>query len=294
MNDVFELPCYLNGQFSPIAEAKVSVLDRGFIFGDGVYEVVPAYRGRPFRLKQHLARMNRSLAEIRLPNPLSEAAWIALISDLLLRYAQHMQTAVSETDQLVYIQITRGVAPRDHVMPSHPVPTVFAMSNMLKPASAMDRALGVACTSAVDFRWQKAHIKSTSLLGSVLARQISADEGTAETIMFKDGFLSEAAASNVWVVRDGVLMGPPKDNLVLQGIRYDLLAELCASAGIAYQLGPITEAEVRAADEVLLSSATKEVLPVRQLDGRPIGSGAPGPVYHALYAAYQTAKADNH
>jgi D-alanine transaminase len=294
MSNVFELPCYLNGHFSPIADAKVSVLDRGFIFGDGVYEVVPAYKGRPFRLQQHLARMNRSLAAIRLPNPLSEAAWVTLVSELLMRYAQHMHTSVAESDQLVYIQITRGVAPRDHVMPSHPVPTVFAMSNQLKPASATDRALGVACTSAVDFRWQKAHIKSTSLLGSVLARQISADAGTVETIMFRDGFLSEAAASNVWVVRDGVLRGPPKDNLVLQGIRYDLLAELCASAGIAYQLGPITEAEVRAADEVLLSSATKEVLPVCQLDGHPIGTGAPGPVYHALYTAYQKAKTGSH
>ncbi|MBI3532927.1 MAG: aminotransferase class IV, partial [Burkholderiales bacterium] len=169
-------------------------------------------------------------------------------------------------------------------------PTVFVLSNALKTPTAEQRRDGVACVTADDFRWQKAHIKSVSLLGAVLARQISVDAGAAETIMFRDGFLSEASASNVWVVKNGVLMGPPKDNLVLEGIRYALLEEICHSQGIPLELRRISRAEVLAADEVLLSSATKEVLPVSRIDGQPVGSGQPGPLYAKLYAGYQAIK----
>ena len=198
-----DLPCYLNGEFTTLPNAKVSVLDRGFVFGDGVYEVVPVYAGRPFRFADHMARLDRSLKELRIANPMSHAEWRQLATKLVATCAASTGVSAENTDQLVYIQVTRGVALRDHVMPPDVTPTVFVMTNRMKPPSAQDRQNGVACVTADDFRWQKAHIKSVSLLGSVFARQISADAGATETIMFRDGFLSEAAASNVWVVRGG-------------------------------------------------------------------------------------------
>lgn len=286
------LPCYLNGQFTALPDAKISVMDRGFIFGDGVYEVVPVYAGRPFRFAEHMARLGRSLAELRIPNPLSAAEWRGLVDRLIADYAATLGAQPETTDQLVYIQITRGVALRDHVMPPDMVPTVFAMSNRMKAPSDADRSHGVACVTADDFRWQKAHIKSTSLLGSVFARQISADVGATETVMFRDGFLSEAAASNVWVVQGGRLLGTPRDNLVLEGIRYGLIEDLCRRASIPFELRRIARAEVLAADELLLSSATKEVLAITRLDGQPVGNGQPGPIYQQLFAGYQQAKLD--
>ena len=283
-------PCYLNGNFTRASEAKVSVLDRGFIFGDGIYEVVPVYAGRLFRFDEHMARLNRSLGKLRIANPHSRDTWLALCRQLV---AQVLAQSGAQ-EQLVYIQVTRGVAPRDHVMPQGLTPTVFMMANPMKAATPEQRHHGVACTTARDFRWERGDIKSTSLLGNVLARQMSADHGAMETIMFRDGFLTEAAASNVWVVHEGALLGPPKSDHVLEGIRVDLLRELCADCGIAYNLRPIPEADVLAADEVLLSSATKEVLSVTTIDGEPVGHGAlrgkPGPVYAQLYAAYQRAK----
>ena len=280
--------CFLNGEFTRLDQAKVSVMDRGFIFGDGVYEVIPVYAGQAFRVQQHMVRLDRSLAELRIANPYTPERWLAIALQLLATDSK------PEGDFLVYLQVTRGVAVRDHVMPKDLTPTVFMTYSTMKPASAEQRASGVACVSAEDFRWKKAHIKSISLLGSVFARQISADVGAVETVMFRDGFLSEASASNVWVVKDGAVAGPPRDNLVLEGIRYGLIAELCAKDGIPFALRPITRAEVLACDELLISSATKEVLPVTQLDGQPVGNnatlGKPGPVYRKLYAAYQEAK----
>ena len=191
--------------------------------------------------------------------------------------------------------MTRGVAPRDHVMPADIEQTVVMMVSAMKPPTPEQRHSGVACMTARDFRWERGDIKSISLLGNVLARQISADHGASETIMFRDGFLTEAASSNVWVVHEGALLGPPKSEQVLEGIRVELLRELCEEVGIAYNLRPIAEADVLAADEVLLSSATKEVLAVTQLDGEAVGHGAlrgkVGPVYARLYEAYQRAKA---
>jgi D-alanine transaminase len=285
-----DLPCYLNGEFTTLREAKVSVMDRGFIFGDGVYEVVPVYAGRPFRFAQHMARLARSLLELRITNPMDPAQWRELVDRLVAAYAKTLGKNPGETDQLVYLQVTRGVAMRDHVMPPDITPTVFASSNRMSPPSAQDRAAGVACVSGEDFRWKKAHIKSISLAGAVLARQMSADVGAAETVMFRDGWLSEAAACNVWVVSNGTVMGAPKSNLVLEGIRYGLIEELCGQAGIPFQLRPISRDEVFAADELMLSSATKEVLPVTRLDQRSIGTGRPGPIYEQLYAGYQRAK----
>ena len=279
--------CFLNGEFMPLADARIPVLDRGFIFGDGIYEVVPVYGRKLFRFDEHLARLNRSLGKLRIPQPATHDEWLAR--------CRHLVAAQAEADQVVYIQVTRGVAPRDHVMPANLVPTVFVMSNPLKAATVEQRHAGVACTTARDFRWERGDIKSTSLLGNVLARQMSADHGALETILFRDGFLTEAAASNVWVVHEGALLGPPKSDLVLEGIRVELLRELCEDCGVAYNLRPISEADVRAADEVLLSSATKEVLPVTHIDGELVGHGAlrgkPGPVYAKLFEAYQRAKA---
>ena len=280
--------CYLNGAYSSLQDAKISVLDRGFIFGDGVYEVLPAYGGRIFRLEHHLARLERSLAELRMSNPLTREQWLAIARKLLADHAARSCTV----DQIIYIQITRGVAVRDHVMVEGIAPTVFVMCSTMNPPTDAQRAQGVACVTADDFRWQKAHIKSTSLLGAVFARQISADQDALETVMFRGDFLSEAAASNVWVVKNGVLMGPPKSQLVLEGIRFGLMEEICAAEGIGFELRPITRAEVLAADELLLSSATKEVLPITRLDGQPVGTGHPGPIYQRLHAAYQRAKAD--
>lgn len=288
-------PCYLNGSYTRLPDAKVSVMDRGFIFGDGVYEVVPVYAGRPFLFERHMARLARSLGEVRMANPHRLDEWRQITHELIAQFDRFAldngeNYQKSSADTLVYLQITRGVALRDHVMPVDATPTVFAMISPMKPPTPEQRTHGVACVTADDFRWQKAHIKSTSLLGAVLARQISADVGAVETVMFRDGYLSEAAASNVWVVREGTVMGPPRDHLVLEGIRYSLIEEIARARGIPMVLRRISKEEVRTADEVLLSSATKEVLAVTTLDGQPVGSGRPGPVYAALYAGYQQAK----
>jgi D-alanine transaminase len=283
--------CYLNGEYGSLRDAKVSVLDRGFIFGDGVYEVVPVYGGKLFRFDEHMARLSRSLGKLRIANPHTSIEWLERARKLIGALVEKTGAA----DQLVYIQVTRGVALRDHVMPPDIAPTVFMMASPMKPPTAEQRHHGVACVTARDFRWERGDIKSVSLLGNVLARQMSADHGAMETIMFRNGWLTEASGSNVWVVHEGALLGPPRSEHVLEGIRYGLLEELCEDVGIAYNLRPIAEGEVLAADELLISSATKEILPVTTLDGQPVGHGAlrgkPGPVYARLHEAYQRAKA---
>lgn len=281
-----ETLCHLNGQTLPLCDAKVSVLDRGFLFGDGIYEALPVYGRRIFRFDEHMARLERNLAKLRIGNPHRREGWLAIARELI--------AAHPSDDQVIYLEITRGVAPRDHVMLEGLTPTVFMMSNALRPATPEQRHQGVACITARDFRWERGDIKSISLLGNVMARQMSADKGALETIMFRDGWLTEASSSNVWVVHEGALLGPPKSEYQLEGIRVDLLAELCEECGVAYNLRPLSEADVIAADELLLSSATKEVLPVTRLDGELVGHGAlrgkPGPVYARLYEAYQRAK----
>ncbi|EJL84386.1 branched-chain amino acid aminotransferase/4-amino-4-deoxychorismate lyase [Herbaspirillum sp. CF444] len=275
---------YLNGDMTPLSEARIPVLDRGFIFGDGVYEVIPMYGRKPFRGTHHIARLFRSLGTIGITNPHSEAEWLALIDRVV--------QANDLGDQIVYIQVTRGVAKRGHAFPKDPVtPTVFMMTSPLAVPSAEVRARGVACVTMEDKRWLNCQIKSTSLLGNVLAAQYAAEHEVTETIQFRDGFLSEASSSNVWIVKDGKLSAPPKDNLILEGIRYGLIEELCKSQGIVFEARRITQEEVFAADEVLLSSATKEVLPVVTIDDKSVGNGKPGPVFARLYAAYQEAKA---
>jgi D-alanine transaminase len=279
--------CYLNGQYGRVCDTQISVMDRGFIFGDGVYEVLPAYNGHIFCFEQHMARLERSLLALRIPNPLDRADWHAIARRLI----DDLSLTTGVANQLIYIQVTRGTAPRDHVMLPGLKPTVYVMASEMKLASAAQREQGVACVTADDFRWKMADIKATSLLGAVFARQISADADALETVMFRDGMLSEAAASNVWVVKNGVVLGPPKDNLVLEGIRFGLIERICQKEGIPFELRPIGRAEVLAADELLLSSATKEVLPITLLDGRAVGSGQPGPIYAKLHAGYQSIKA---
>ena len=274
---------YLNGDFVALEEARVPVLDRGFIFGDGIYEVVPVYARRPFRWPQHLARLKRSLAAIGIDNPRDDAGWTQLVADLVTRHEW--------PDQFVYLQVTRGVARRDHAFPKGVQPTVFAMSSQLVLPTATQIGQGVAAITLPDERWLHCDIKSISLLGNVLARQAAVQAGAAECVMLRDGLLTEGSASNIWVARGGRLFGPPKDNLVLEGVRYGLIQELCADTGIELQTRRILREEVEAADELILSSATKEVLAITTLDGRPVGTGRPGPLFARLHAAYQQAKA---
>jgi D-alanine transaminase len=273
---------YLNGEFMPLDKARVPVLDRGFIFGDGVYEVIPAYSRRPFRLPQHLQRLGRSLEAIRLANPLGGAEWTQLIGDIIARNAGE--------DQSVYLQVTRGVAKRDHAFPKDAKPTVFVMSGPLVTPARELVENGVPCITGTDYRWLKCDVKSVSLLGNCLLRQSAADAGAAEIVLFRNGHLTEASASNVFVIRNGTLLSPPKTHLILPGITYDVVLELAAAIGIPIELRAVPEAEVRSADELWLTSSTREVQAIASLDGKPVGTGKPGPVFRKLYQAFQEFK----
>jgi D-alanine transaminase len=273
---------YLNGEFVPIGEAKVSVLDRGFIYGDGVYEVIPAYHRAPFRMPHHLKRLQASLNGIRLANPMDDEAWDALVRDLIARQPFD--------DQSVYLQVTRGVAKRDHTFPKGVPPTVFMMSNPLPLPTREQVEHGVAVVTADDNRWLRCDLKTTSLLGNVLMRQKAADVGAVETVMFRDGWLTEASASNVLVVRGGTLVAPPKDHQILPGITYDATLEFAREAGIPMEIRPVRRSEAMASDELWLSSSTKEVLAIVSVDGQAFGSGTPGPLFRRMYAAFQAHK----
>lgn len=272
---------YLNGDYVPLRDARISVLDRGFIFGDGIYEVVPAYRGKPFRMDAHVARLLRSLDAIGLDTGWSRADWERLILDMLAREGRGR-------DVMLYLQVTRGVAKRDHPFPAGVSPTVFCM---VAPFTRVDgaREAGLRTISLEDLRWHRCDIKSVSLLGNVLAKQAAIEAGVDDVIQFRDGILSEASAANIWVVRGGVLMAPLRDHHILEGVRYGLLEELAGACGIPFQSRPISRDEVASADELMLTSATKEVLPILNHDGKPVGTGQPGPVYRALRAAYDEA-----
>jgi D-alanine transaminase len=275
---------YLNGAFMPIEEAKIPVLDRGFIFGDGVYEVIPVYSRRPFRLAEHLRRLQHSLDGIKLPNPHSEAEWAAILGELI--------QGNSPDDQYLYLHITRGVAKRDHAFPVPPVPpTVFALSNPLTTPPPELLASGISCITVRDNRWLRCDIKSIALLPNVLLRQAAVEAGCAEAILIRDdAFLTEGAASNIFAVKNGKLLAPPKDNLMLPGITYDVILELAAANGIPFEVRRVSKAEVFGADELLLTSSTKEVLAITTLDGKPVGDGKPGPMFAKLHALYQTFK----
>lgn len=273
---------YLNGKFVRIADAQVSVLDRGFIYGDGVYELVPVYGREPFRLPHHLARLQRSLDGIGLANPHAVAQWEALIRDLIARQPY--------ADQGVYLQVTRGVAKRDHAFPKGVPPTVFLMSNPLPLPTREQVEHGVAVVTAEDNRWHRCDLKTISLLGNVLLRQRAAEQGAAETVLFRDGYLTEASASNVLIVKDGGIVVPPKDNLILPGITYDATMEFAREAGVPLVVRPVPKTEALNADEMWLSSSTKEVLAITTVDGKPFAGGKPGPVFRKLWDVFQTKK----
>jgi D-alanine transaminase len=276
---------YLNGAFLPLAEARVSPMDRGFLFGDGVYEVIPVYSRRPFRLDEHLARLQRSLDAIRLANPLSLDAWRVVIERLI--------AAAEWDDQSVYLQVTRGpMEIRNHAFPATVTPTVFALVDALHTPPAAQVEQGVAAVSASDFRWLRCHVKATALLANCLLRQMAVDAGCVETILFRDGILTEGAASNIFAVKNGVLLAPQKNHLMLTGITYDIVLELAAAHGLKTEVRDIADLEVRAADELWLTSSTKEVLPIVTLDDKPIGTGAPGPVFARMHGWYQDFKRD--
>lgn len=305
-NEAAEPIVWLNGELTPLSEARVPVLDRGFIFGDGIYEVVPVYvleagdEGDecdareplrvPFRIAQHLARLARSLDKVGIANPFDEAGWRALIARVI-EANEAAGVLARDAHANVYVQVTRGVAKRGHAFPAGITPTVFVMVNPLVMPGDAQRAAGVACVTAEDRRWLNCDIKATSLLGNVLMAQNAVEHGVFETIQLRDGWLTEASSSNVWIVKDGALYAPPRSNKILEGIRYGLIEELALDCGLRFEAREIDEATLRSADELLVSSATKEILPVVALDGAAVGNGKPGPVYAALYEAYQRAKA---
>lgn len=281
-------PVYLNGRFLPLAEAGVSPLDRGFLYGDGVYEVIPVYSRQAFRIDEHLKRLQATLDGIRLANPLAVADWKAVVLRLIAEAPWE--------DQSIYLQVTRGADDkRDHAFPPADVPpTVFAFSSPLVTTSAEMRARGVAAITVPDLRWSRCDLKVVSLLANVLARQQAVEQGCAEALLIRDGCMKEGAASNIFIVKDGVLHAPPKTHLMLPGITYDVILELAESHGQPVKIGEIAEAELRAADEVWMTSSTKEILAITTLDGQPVGTGEfagkPGPVGERMWQWYQDFK----
>lgn len=274
---------YLNGEFMPIENAVIPVLDRGFIFGDGVYEVIPVYSRLPFRLGGHLERLQASLDSIRLDNPHEGNTWRELLDRLI--------ELNEPDDQSLYLQVTRGVARRDHAFPAKTNPTVFIMSSPLLPPTPDQIENGVGAITAHDNRWERCNVKSTSLLPNVLLRQLAIDAGCAETLLVRDGRLTEGSASNAFVVSDGIILAPPKSNLMLPGITYELVLELAAANNVAHEVRNISEAELASADEIWITSSSREVLPVTTLNGQPVNDGRPGPVFKRMHGLYQDYKA---
>lgn len=277
-------PVFLDGAFVPLAEARISPLDRGFLYGDGVYEVVPVYSRRPFRLEAHLARLQQTLDGIALRNPLTVDAWKSAIFKLI-------ETAPWE-DQSIYLQVTRGADDkRDHAFPPASVaPTVLGFASPLVTPDAATRERGVAAITVPDQRWMRCDLKVISALPNVLARQAAIAQGCAEAILIRDRLVKEGAASNIFAVRDGVLLAPPKTQFMLPGITYDVIIELAESHGQPLEIREIREAELRRADEVWMTSSTKEILAITTLDGAPVGDGRPGPLAARMWQWYQDFK----
>ena len=277
------MTAYLNGQFLPLSEARISPLDRGFLFADGVYEAIPVYSRFPFRIDEHLSRLQDSLDGIALDNPHTREEWRAIISRLIAQ--------APFEDQSVYIQITRGAdIKRAAPFPSGVAATVFLFSAPLIAPSAAQRESGVAAITAEDIRWARCDLKTVALLANVLMRQKAVDAGCAETIMLRDGFLTEGSSSNIFCVKDGVILTPPKDHRMLPGITYDIVLELAAEHGAPHEVRPVSEIELRSADELWMTASSKEVLAITTLDGLPVGKGAlagkPGPVTRQMHAWY--------
>ncbi len=273
---------FLNGDYLPAEQAQVSVLDRGFLLGDGVYEVIPVYNGLPFRLKEHLQRLQRSLNGVRMANPYDEAGWSVIISKLVKQNG--------DGDQAVYLQVTRGVAPRDHVFPEGVEPTAFVMTNPIKPLPEWYKQDGIKAITVNDIRWSQCDIKAITLLPNSLLRQQAQDAGAQEALLLRDGYMTEGSASNSYAVIDGVIFTAPKDEKVLPGITRDLVLELAQAAGMTYREEAVTAEQLRNAEEIWISSSTRELLPVTTLDGQAVGTGRPGPLWQQLDARYQRYK----
>jgi D-alanine transaminase len=260
----------------------VSVLDRGFIFGDGVYEVIPAYQGNLFRLNEHLARLQNSLDAIRIKNPYTNDQWQNMLAELV--------TKNGGGDLSVYLQVTRGSAQRDHALPANVEPTVFAMANPLQPPKPQDLQNGIKAITTVDDRWLNCHIKAISLLPNVLLRQKAIDAGATEAILLRNGEATEGAASNLFIVENNVLITPPNGPCLLPGITRDVILELAQKAHISCKEAPISEQQLREADEIWITSSTKEIMPVTSLDNEPVGNGKPGPLWHQVVELFQQFK----
>ena len=273
---------YLNGSFIPIEDARISVLDRGFIFGDGVYEVIPVYSHIPFRLTEHLRRLQKSLDGIQLKNPHTDIEWEKLITQIIANNEGE--------DQSIYLHITRGVAPRNHAFPKEVAPTIFIMSSPLIAAPKELIVTGVSAISANDNRWSRCDIKAISLLPNVLLRQMASDSDATETLLLRNGFLSEGSASSIFIVKNKILLVPPKSNFMLPGITYDVVLELAVKYQMPYKIREISENDLRSSDEILLASSTKEIMSITLLDGKKVGSGKPGEVFAQLYQHYQNFK----
>lgn len=270
---------YLNGQYLPLSDAKISVMDRGFLFGDGVYEVIPAYAGQLFRLENHLERLDNSLRSIRLSNPHSHEQWRDILTPLLQ----------AGLDQSVYLQVTRGVAPkRDHAFPQTVLPTVFAMVSGINPYA--DHEHGVNAVSMEDSRWKLCDTKAITLLANVLLRQSAVDQGCAEALLFKDGYLTEGAASNAFAVINGILITPPKTPAILPGITRDVILEIARHNNIPCSEQAINKTDLINASEIWVTSSTREIIPIVELDGKQIGDGKPGPLWQTFYKLFQDYK----
>lgn len=275
---------YLNGEYLPAEEAKVSVLDRGFVFADGVYEVIPSYGGRLLRLEQHLQRLNNSLDGIRLANPLDHIQWTEILEEIVKRNSEDNQ------DLSIYLQVTRGAAKRDHVFPDEIQQTVFVMATPMSAVPEEQLENGIAAITHDDIRWRYCHIKSIALLPNTLMRQVAREAGAAEAILHRDNQVTEGAASNLFIVQDGRILTPQKDECLLPGITRDLVLEIAADNGLDCAEADISMQMLREADEIWVTSSTKEILPVTQLDGEPVGNGKPGAVWRDMLDRYQQYK----
>lgn len=277
MADVF-----LNGHFMAADEAKVSVLDRGFLLGDGIYEVIPVYQGQVFQLAAHLTRLQNSLDGVRMTNPYELSEWQGMIEQLVARNGGG--------DQAIYLQVTRGVAPRDHLFPENVTPTAFAMSNPMQAVPTKYKEEGIKAITLPDIRWQNCNIKAITLLPNSLLKQQAQDAGAQEALLIREGYLTEGSASNAFAIIDGTIYTAPKDEKVLPGITRDLVIEIAQKAGVPLVEKAVTEQQLFEADELWVSSSTKEILPICQLDGKVVGRGKPGPIWEKMDALYQQVK----
>ncbi|HZF16790.1 MAG TPA: D-amino acid aminotransferase [Steroidobacteraceae bacterium] len=275
--------CYLNGEYLPLMDARVSPLDRAFLYADSVYEVLPVYRGRPFRLAAHCARLNRSLGEIRMAPPLSDRQWAEIIAGLAERNGGG--------DLYVYVQVSRGAEyGRNHSIPKGVAPTIFGFAAPLPVNSEELLTQGMSAITVEDLRWGRCDIKSTALLPNVLAKQDAADAGAHEAILLRDGKLMEGSSTTIHVVRNGILCVPPDSRRILPGTTRNVVLELAQRAGIAERVAEISREELFAADEVWLAAATREVIAITRIDGLPVGNGRPGPLWRRVYDLFQQYK----